>query len=178
MKIAIIEEAPSYSINELGEVRNIKSGLILKQHISIGGYYMVYLVRGSRSDKTRNRIIGRNIHRLLMIHFVPNPENHPVIHHKDDNKLNYSLDNLEWCTHKYNVKKAHENGRCHVTQKMRDTSRENGYKRRKLILDIETGIYYHGVKAALESLPIKICCEHLAGMLNGRRRNTTSLRYV
>ena len=44
-----------------------------------------------------------SLHRLLAEAFIPNPNNLPVVNHKDENPLNYSLDNLEWCTQQYNV---------------------------------------------------------------------------
>lgn len=42
------------------------------------------------------------IHRLVALSFIPNPNNYPSINHKDENKLNNTPDNLEWCTVKYN----------------------------------------------------------------------------
>ena len=42
------------------------------------------------------------IHRLIAEAFIPNPNNLPVVNHKDENKLNSSIDNLEWCTYEYN----------------------------------------------------------------------------
>ena len=44
----------------------------------------------------------KHIHRLVAETFIPNPDNLPVVNHKDENKLNSSVDNLEWCTYKYN----------------------------------------------------------------------------
>lgn len=44
------------------------------------------------------------IHRLVAAAFIPNPEQFPEINHKDENPLNNSVENLEWCTRKYNVR--------------------------------------------------------------------------
>lgn len=43
-----------------------------------------------------------SIHRLVAETFIPNPNNYPIINHKDENKQNNNVDNLEWCTYKYN----------------------------------------------------------------------------
>ncbi len=42
------------------------------------------------------------VHRFIANCFIPNPQNLPEINHKDGNKLNNCVDNLEWCTHQYN----------------------------------------------------------------------------
>lgn len=49
----------------------------------------------------RHRI---NVHRLFAVAFVPNPDNLPCVNHKDEDKMNWNPDNLEWCTHRYNNK--------------------------------------------------------------------------
>lgn len=45
----------------------------------------------------------KSLHRLLAETFIPNPNNLPQVNHKDENKLNDNLENLEWCTHQYNM---------------------------------------------------------------------------
>lgn len=44
------------------------------------------------------------IHRLVAKAFIPNPENLPEINHKDENKENNCIENLEWCSHLYNIR--------------------------------------------------------------------------
>lgn len=48
--------------------------------------------------------ITYKVHRLVALVFIPNPYNFPCVNHKDENKSNNHLDNLEWCNHSYNAK--------------------------------------------------------------------------
>ncbi len=50
------------------------------------------------------------VHRLIALAFIPNPDNLPEINHIDGNPLNNSLENLEWCTHQYNMQHAWDTG--------------------------------------------------------------------
>lgn len=47
--------------------------------------------------------VAMKVHRLVAMCFLPNPQNLPVINHKDENPSNNHVDNLEWCTQKYNT---------------------------------------------------------------------------
>lgn len=68
---------------------------ILKPNIK-RGYYTVGL-------STQGKIKYITIHRLIAITFIPNPDNLPQVNHKDENKTNNCVDNLEWCTCLYNI---------------------------------------------------------------------------
>lgn len=50
------------------------------------------------------------VHRLVAFKFIPNPDNLPLINHKDGDKLNNVADNLEWCNHSENLKHAYSSG--------------------------------------------------------------------
>lgn len=100
-----INEFNVYSVSDSGEVRNDRTGKILKQYIDKDGYYRVTL----HMDKRRG---WRGVARLVAEAFVPNPNNYPVVNHKDENKSNNSADNLEWCTASYNTNYGTRNSRC------------------------------------------------------------------
>lgn len=87
-----------YQVSNFGRVKSIKFGKerILKQHINIkGGYYYVCLLK---NGKHKNYYV----HRLVAQAFLPNPYKLPQVNHKDENKTNNNVDNLEWCTNEYN----------------------------------------------------------------------------
>lgn len=96
MKSTRIKDYPDYTIYEDGRIYSHKTNKFMKVQIANNGYYSLELT----NDKGHKRIA---LHRLLAENFIPNPLNLPIINHKDENKLNNALDNLEWCTHQYNL---------------------------------------------------------------------------
>lgn len=101
----IVEGYPKYEINQLGEVKNIKTGRKLKWRHTLKGYCYVTLYD--------ENLVPKNlfVHRLVALHFLPNPNNYPVVNHKDENKDNNIVDNLEWCTIEYNTNYGTRNER-------------------------------------------------------------------
>lgn len=98
----------AYEVSNLGKVRSVdrivvypdgkprlKKGKELSQATSRGGYNAILIC----TQKERKNYL---VHRLVAEAFIPNPENLPCINHKDENKHNNCVENLEWCTHQYN----------------------------------------------------------------------------
>ena len=85
-----------YEVSNIdGKVRNVKTGRILKQPLNSFGYPVVRLSKDGKARLFK-------VHRLVATAFVPNPDNLPEVNHKDEDKTNNSVDNLEWSTHQYN----------------------------------------------------------------------------
>ena len=90
-----IEEFPDYEVNEIGEVRNAATGYVKSQRISKQGYPVVNLTRDGKVYKC-------TVHRLVAAAFIPRDAGKPCVNHKDENKQNNRVDNLEWCDVYYN----------------------------------------------------------------------------
>ena len=91
---------PNYTITDDGRVFSLnyhKEGYKkeMKQRNNKKGYKIVYISSHSK-DKSFF------VHRLVALTFIPNPYNLPKVNHKDENKTNNNLENLEWCSIKYN----------------------------------------------------------------------------
>lgn len=95
-----------YTISNLGIVRSLLTGKIMKPYITNKGYARVNL-RYAKSRDFKSLLV----HRLVAMNFIPNPNNYKEINHKDCNPLNNRIDNLEWCDRFYNIKYSFEKGR-------------------------------------------------------------------
>jgi len=76
---------------------------IIKVSINTDGYLTLCLTKNYFKKTVK-------IHRLVAIHFIKNKYNKPYVNHKDGNKLNNSIENLEWCTYQENLKHAMMHG--------------------------------------------------------------------
>lgn len=118
-----LKDNPYYSINENGVVkRNAYTRVdkigrttqvkekVLKQHIDKDGYFRVVIVSGREKPKCYP------VHRLVAETFIKNENEFPCVNHKDENKLNNNVDNLEWCTIAYNNNYGNRQKRVSETQ--------------------------------------------------------------
>ena len=130
----------NYEASNLGRVRVVNyrhSGKprIMKPSI-INKYYRLGIMDISNKKRTRA------IHRLVALAFIPNPANLPEVNHKDENKLNNNVENLEWCTQSHNIK--HSLG-LHTEKKS---------NKRKTIRCIETGEIFESIRQACKHFNI------------------------
>jgi hypothetical protein len=92
----------NYYVSNLGEVKSSKhdkNGRTRKQHKSSFGYLSVIL-------KNKPKVKGYLVHRLVAQEFIPNPQNKRCVNHINGIKTDNRAINLEWVTHKENVKHA------------------------------------------------------------------------
>ena len=133
-----------YQISNMGNVRTIdynRTGTIKTMKISIGthGYPQICLTKNNKRKTVK-------IHRLVANAFIVNLYDLPDVNHKDENKLNNCVSNLEWCSKEYNNKYGTRTLRTSqefmqydlsgklikVWQSGKDIERETGYDRRHI----------------------------------------------
>ena len=118
-----IEGYPNYQVSNMGRIKRLSTGYyrrtekILKPQLQNNGYLHIKL---SQKDKTKCILV----HRLVAQVFIPNPNNLPQVNHINEDKTDNRVENLEWCTQKYNIN--YGNG---ISKRVK-TNKENGtYKK-------------------------------------------------
>ena len=119
---------PNYSVSTEGKVRNDRTGKILKPQMDSNGYHNIYI-----DGKPRR------VHKLVAEAFIPNPKGLKEINHKDGNKENNRMDNLEWSTRSLNMLHSYK------THGRRKIGRDG-------VLCVETGVVYPTVEAAAKAV--------------------------
>ena len=85
-----------YLIDENGNIYSKNINKLINHRENKAGYKIVDLY----SNNQRKQLL---VHRLVALTFIPNPNNYPCVNHKDQNVRNNNVNNLEWCTYKYNL---------------------------------------------------------------------------
>ena len=112
-----------FLINKNGEVKNTKTNHVYKNYVHSSGYVVLTLPMGKRGKVKTIRL-----HKALAETFIPNPNGYKIVHHKDENKSNFSLSNLEWTTNKLNTQ-------YHLQELNKNTSFFNNRKLTKKDID-------------------------------------------
>lgn len=92
-----------YEVSNLGRVRSLKCSnyRYLKQYLKNDGYVSVNLVK-------RRKFRKHNLDIIVAKAFIPNPNNYKMVKHKDNNKMNNCVDNLEWCEGVVSMRRKHK----------------------------------------------------------------------
>lgn len=111
-----------YRISQFGHVLNTETGKVSKGSVDKpSGYVKINFCCGDKSNTFL-------MHRLVAIAFIPNPDNLPQVHHKDGDKTNNHVDNLEWVSRKTHGGKMTDDQK----KKFRETYQKNLKKRKNL----------------------------------------------
>jgi hypothetical protein len=163
-----------YECSNLGRIR---TNIAFKGHYSrimsggnLNGYLRVSLYKNGVQK-------GFLIHRLVALTFLPNKNNFSVVNHKNGIKSDNRVENLEWVTMSDNIKHAYENGLAKSGHNHANYGKINGdSKTAKIVLNLQTGIYYDCLKDAANSIGINYTS--LSSKLTGKRGNNTNMIYV
>jgi len=139
-----------YEVSNLGRVKSLpRNGTILderilKQGMDRYGYHQVIL---SKDDQRK----CAKVHRLVATAFLQNESNLPCINHKDENKQNNDVSNLEWCSYVYN-------------NTYNDRAKKASKKTRKKVLCVELNTIFDSLADAERATNIKAgnicwCCK-------------------
>lgn len=139
-----------YATDKNGVKRFIK-GRVLKQSPSHNGYMSV-------SFHTNGKRVCLRVNRMVAITFIPNPHNYPEVNHKDCNRLNNRLDNLEWCSRKYNRQYREKYG--------------NAAGRSVTAVNLKTGKVYHFKSRHEAARKLGFYVESVSAVVNGRQNTT------
>lgn len=134
-----------YIISNYGDIKSLNYkrtniSQLLKPQEDKNGYFTIPLCKNGKAKRYK-------VHKLVAQTFIYNPHNYTQINHKDENKQNNKIDNLEWCTQSYNNLYGN-----HLK------------KIRKKIICLDTGKTYKSIKEASEELSIDnssicACCK-------------------
>ena len=140
-----------YEVSSGGKVRNSKTGRILKARKNTCGYFQVALSKHNKKQMF-------SVHRLAANAFIPNPNNYTDVNHKNENKHDNRVENLEWCTREANI----NHGTCR--QRMSEAKRGAKHPQAKKVRCVETGQVFDTVTEAATEFGISTgnickCCK-------------------
>lgn len=149
-----------YLVSNTGLIYSKLSNKVLKPNKMANGYLSVELFNKGKSKRVL-------IHRIVAEAFIDNPENLPIVNHKDENKSNNSVDNLEWFTQKYNANygnallKKKQNFK--ASEKMRINARNIALSRQIPVLQFtKSGEFIKRFNSAVEAgRLLKISASHI-----------------
>ena len=150
-----------YQISNLGRIKSLKNNKgnyrekIRNSNPGKDGYIRINLYSNHKSKPFY-------IHRLVAEYFIPNTNNYKEINHKDENKSNNRVDNLEWCDRKYNINYGTRAQK--FSEKMKGKNKGSKHPSSRKVQCITTGKKFDSIKEAGEYYKIfpnniSYCCQ-------------------
>lgn len=140
----------NYEINKKGVVRNLTTKKIIKAFPGGTSPYLMVCIHLGKS-KTKSLLVHREVAKA----FIPNPKNKSQVNHKDGDKLNNHVENLEWVTPKENIAHALDKGLW--TKYNNQTYKGKFGKEHNRSIDVKcNGVVYHGLSEASRKTGIPI----------------------
>ena len=143
-----------YAVTSCGRVWSYRAKRFLKPLKGQNDYLYVNLYKDGKQKHHR-------IHRLVAETYLPNPLNLPQVNHKDENKANNALPNLEWISHKDNCNFGTRNDRIAKACQKR-------------VICIETGQVFESIKEAQDFFK---CGHNIARVCKGKRKTAAGLHW-
>ena len=111
-----------YQVSNYGNIKSLITNRILRPS-KTNNYYKVTLCKNGE-------IYFKRVNRLVAETFIPNPDNLPCVNHKDENKFNNHVDNLEWCDYQYNNNYGTKKER--ISAKMKGVPKSEEHRRKTI----------------------------------------------
>lgn len=164
-----INEFPNYEVSNLGNVRNKKRNEIKVPGTDGKGYLKVDLYK--KSKRTTKRV-----HILVADAFLPKDPHRKDINHKDGNKKNNNVTNLQRCTKSENMRHAYKTGlsKPHASYGMLGKKNPNGGRKKRAVRIIETGQIFKSqtdCERFINSQSINGKSSHVNDCLRGRQKS-------
>lgn len=153
-----IKDFSGYEVSNSGDVRNARSGKVLKPCYSTGCAHVTLCDTNGHHQK--------KVHRLVAEAFIDNPNDDTEVNRLDGNKHNNAATNLEWCDRSRNMKHAYATGLQRVIPEQIKTSLKSAQKsHERPVRNVETGAIYSSVKecAKAEGLSHPAISFHITG---------------
>ena len=146
----IITGFENYSINQIGQVKNIKTNRILKYGLMTSGYYFVNLKKDKKG-------YNKSIHRLIAQFFISNcDETKNEVNHKNGIKTDNRIENLEWVTRSENIKHMYDIGLKNYKPKHYKGKFGFEHNRSKSIICLNNNKVYGSISEASRELNVSI----------------------
>jgi hypothetical protein len=157
-----LKDYPNYALAKTGELLSLR---YLNSN-------KLKILKPLKSSKYMEYAIGKSyhktIHRLLAETFIPNPDNKPCVNHIDGNKLNNTVDNLEWCTYSENHLHAYKNNLMKAPWKNKKgkdfplSKKVDQYDKKGNFIRTWDSIADVERELKLESSSISLCCRNIS----------------